>query len=101
MRIPEGSTAPVYYTLRDKDGEPITNIVSLQYKVTAQSGTVLLNWTTISTPASSGVIYVSAIYNVKSAVVDTMRFVTVKCTYDVSKVRTKEISYELEDLIGI
>lgn len=101
MKVTEGSTAPIYYVLKDEEGELISSPVSLQYKVTAQSGTVLLDWTAVSAPTSSGVFYVAGAYNVKASVSDNLRYITVKCTYDVSKVKNYEITYEIEDLVGI
>ena len=101
MRVEEGTTAFVDYEMRDEDGELISVVNLLEYKVTSGLGTTLVNWTSVAGATAFGRLTISATTNTRASSRDNYRFITIRCTYDAIKKCTKEIDYELSDIKGI
>lgn len=99
--VNEGTTSYHDYSLLDEDGDAVSSLEALEYKVVSNLGTVWVDWTSIDSPTATGTITVSATTNTKAAANDIKRYVTLRATYNSGKKITNEFDYTLVDLKGI
>ena len=98
--VDEGSDSEEFYRFTDLSGTLVSNVETVEFKVSNAQKTVLVDWTNL-TPAAEGTVPIAASVNTKANINDILRFVTVRITYNNGKVRTAEKSYRLADLLGV
>ena len=96
--MPEGATSYHDYIFTDKNGDPITSVDKIEYKLTDGIGT-LIDWTEITPPDAPGELEILAIHNIISG--SAKRFLSIKATYNSDKVAQKTIIYDLSNSLNV
>lgn len=102
ITVNEGTTCFVIITCRDQNGSLVTPSL-LAYRVDdVSSGTVVLDWTTVTPSSAEHIIELTAEnYIVNNAATREERVITVRWEYDGAKQGTGEYSYLVRNLSKI
>jgi hypothetical protein len=100
-QVPEGSTSYHDYEIYSRPVDGVSSLVGvvekLEYRLlnNLKVPTVLIDWTEVLSPTSTGTIEIDADFNVSVSKKDTARYLTLRAEHSSGKVATVEITYDL------